>query len=519
MASLKGTRKTAVALFVDGLEVKLARLTLKKGRVVLDELRSATLVSKLEERKLGEVALEAPTPAEGEFAVPTGEPLAEVSGGEDNNAVLLGLLSPYTSSKYVFSYGISEPSIYYQAFESDFGLKGKKLKTRIIEELQTTRTTAPLPDAVDWFPSADGGLMSVVRENGISLYNLMEGIKPFIGNRLPRFALMESADAALMGLARANYGFTPEEITVIIYVGVEFTRLIFMKGSDFFHFAPVIGEGFEATNIQNTIYARLLLEQDGLGIPRVNRVLIAGEARRLGFDEFLRGQLPDVDVQYLNTPYLDTTQVPLEIQEQVPEYAIAIGTAWKILQERHPAFYTTNLLPESVREGQRVFKLAWHGLLLLGLLFVATFFFTARITDLGERIKLREGELTRKQSQAKVNDELRATIDGMNAQLNQYDAALSVYNAIVPGYDRWSSVVAKIDSGFQILSSVWITELNAREEGIMAITGFTLYKARIPRVASLFDKTTLKTVEVEEIREKTAYRFKIEVELPKAQKK
>jgi len=62
------------------------------------------------------------------------------------------------------------------------------------------------------------------------MLNLLEQIKPFLEKRLPKIALIEIADIALMNLARANYGFTADEITTIIYVGAEFTRLIFMKG-------------------------------------------------------------------------------------------------------------------------------------------------------------------------------------------------------------------------------------------------------------------------------------------------
>ena len=51
MASLRGNKTTAVALFVDGLELKLAKLSLKKNAVVIDELQSVTLASKFECRQ------------------------------------------------------------------------------------------------------------------------------------------------------------------------------------------------------------------------------------------------------------------------------------------------------------------------------------------------------------------------------------------------------------------------------------------------------------------------------------
>ena len=86
---------------------------------------------------------------------------------------------------------------------------------------------------------------------------------------------------------------------MVIYVGAEFTRLIFMRGEHFHQFAPIIGEGYDSPNLQNTVYSRLLLEQDNLAIPHIRRIILAGECKRIGFQEFLSQQLPDQEVEYL----------------------------------------------------------------------------------------------------------------------------------------------------------------------------------------------------------------------------
>jgi hypothetical protein len=234
MASLRGNKHTAVALFVDGLELKMAKLSLRKNNVVLEELQSVMLASKLEERHVGEYSAEVMGDSVDTFALPAGESGAEPSS--DNNSVFLGVLSKYPSADYLLAYAISEPSIYYHTLESDFGLKGAKLKNRILDELRNVRSVQPALDAIDYFDSADKNVVCVIREDGMTMMNTLEQIKPFLGKRLPRIPLIEVSDVALMNLARANYGFAPEEITTIIYVGVGY-RLIFMKGSEFVHFA------------------------------------------------------------------------------------------------------------------------------------------------------------------------------------------------------------------------------------------------------------------------------------------
>jgi len=183
--------------------------------------------------------------------------------------------------------------------ESDFGLKGKKLKDRILEELKSIRSFQPAADAVDAIKTDEGNLLCIVREDGLSLINALENIKGFIGNRLPVIPAIDSADVSMMNLVRQSYQLEPHEVTVVIYVGVEFTRLIFMRGSHFYQFAPIIGEGYDSPNLQNTVYSRLLLEQDNLAIPQISRIVLAGQCRRIGFKEFLTQQLPDQEIDYL----------------------------------------------------------------------------------------------------------------------------------------------------------------------------------------------------------------------------
>jgi hypothetical protein len=205
-----------------------------------------------------------------------------------------------------------------------------------------------------------------------------------MGGRIPFIPAIDSSDVSLMNLVRLNYDLQPQEVSVIIYVGVEFTRLIFMRGDQFYQFAPILGEGYDSPNLLNTVYSRLLLEQDNLAIPRINRIILAGESKRIGFRDFLLQQLPDQEVEYLLAPRLDTSELSAEQQESISDYAVPIGAAWKVLDTDNPNIYRINLLPAEVREGQRVFKLAWHGYLLLLLLFFSTIFFTWTIAQKGK---------------------------------------------------------------------------------------------------------------------------------------
>ena len=97
------------------------------------------------------------------------------------------------------SYAISEPAVTYQEFEGDFGLKGDKLKKKISQELSMMRASAPAVDAIDVIPTASGGLLSLIREDGLHVYELLSEVKPFMGGRIPNIRLIDSADTVYDG--------------------------------------------------------------------------------------------------------------------------------------------------------------------------------------------------------------------------------------------------------------------------------------------------------------------------------
>jgi hypothetical protein len=310
---LEGQGKTAVALFVDGLELKFVQLSTKGGTVTIRDFKTVALISKFEEKTAAvtEGAIEEASfgdlaSSEAMGTAPEAA-IGEEAGGApaSNSTVLLGLLSDLPSSKYSFSFALSEPAVTYQEFESNFGLKGTKLKKKIIEDISATRSTAPPLDSLEMIPTATGGVLAIIREDGLHLYDMLMELRSFLGGRLPNVKLIDSADTALMGLVRASYELGEEEISVIVYVGHDFSRLIFMQGANYLHFAPIISEGYGSANVENTIYSRILLEQDNIALPRIDRIILAGESHKINMLEALAPQFPHSTVEYLKAPDLD----------------------------------------------------------------------------------------------------------------------------------------------------------------------------------------------------------------------
>jgi Tfp pilus assembly protein PilN len=185
-----------------------------------------------------------------------------------------------------------------------------------------------------------------------------------------------------------------------------------------------------------------------------------------------------------------------------------------VLDAKNPRIYDVNLLPSSVREGQRVFKLAWHGYVLLALLFLSTLFFTWQVRVKSDEISKQRDLLERKQTQVAENQTLTTSIQSLQEELGRYHTSLALYDTLVPGSDRWSKVFTQLSHGVEDLNSIWLTDFSTQTTGVLSMNGFAVYRTRIPRLSTLFDNSLLREVAVQEIRDQVVYRYVIDVPAP-----
>jgi Tfp pilus assembly protein PilN len=516
-----GQGKTAVALFVDGLELKYVQLAMRGTRVHLIDYKTVVLAQKFQERQ----PVTSPTEQEFGFgdlssvdafsaAAPSAEP--EEEGGPASNAsVFLEVLGDLPPMRYTLSYALSEPGITYHEFDRDFGLKGSKLRKHLVQELSTIRATTPSPDQIGTIPTRNEGLLTVVREDGLQLYDVLLELKPFLGNKLPKVDIIDSADVALMNLVRGSYELLEEEVSIVVYVGSEFSRLIFMQGNDYLHFAPIISEGYNSPNIENTLYSRILLEQDNLAMTRIDRILLAGDAHRVNLRDSLSPLLPSAAVEYVMAPEIDLGEFEEgSVGDAISEYAVPLATAWRTLVPAHPGFYQLNLVPGTVIERQKVFKLAWHGWIAAVAMIFSIVFFSNSITKQAQEIRTARELLSSRQGELNDLRILQSQRDTLAMGIQRYAMAATVYDSIAPGGDKWSRVLHYLANSVDDLNSLWIYSIKQAAPGSdnLIISGRSIYRTRIPRLASLFEQATLQAVRTTTIRDKIIYEFDILVE-------
>jgi len=511
--SLKGEGKVAFGLFADGSELRFAHLSRKGRGVFLHELKTVPLPQKLEEKESGRPFDEG-VQTLGSPETGKGEIILQELKSDTNAGVLVNLFSQYSPPKYFIAYSLSEPSVYYHALETPFGPKIQQLKKRAIQELAVVRSGSSGLETVDVIPSREKGTLCVARENGLRLLELLQEIKPFIGGRFPRVSLIDSAEVSLMNLVRLNYQLKDTEITLIVYVGVESSRIILMKGDIHFHFAPLLTESAASPDLASRLVSRILLEQDSHYIPKIHRIVLAGNAEKIHLKDLLHERFPSVEVENLKLDTLGKVYPQRHVTEVCAEYAIPIAVAWRALDPKNSRFLSVNLLPVQFIERQKFFKLRWHGYALIALMFFSTLFFTWEILKAKVEIRAKKVSVVEKQHRIEDNLKLKPEIESLQAKIEQRRGNVTLYESLVSGSSEWTVALKDMSNVVHELNSLWLTSVTSSPDGGTVITGVSIYRNRIPKFAAHYDGTILKRMTEKRIQEKKVYEF--ELHIPKA---
>lgn len=498
----------ALGLYADGVDLKVAHVARRGRKIILLDLFNAKLAQKLE--IAASVAATSGFESTAETIDLTQPALQEGPGEAANASVITEIFDRYKKKKPL-ALSVGEPYVFYHPIEVQGKQKQDKIIARIIEELQATRAGVTKEQVQLLSSASETSFVGVVREQEIPVLDLVMSARPFLGARMPKIAFVESSDIALVNLVKTNYPLREDEVTVIVYVGIEYTRLIFMRGRHLFNIAPIISEGADSFSVQNMIYSRILLGQDNLSLPRIDQVILCGECKNFDIKGFLSSLLVGAEVDYLQLHRVDVSQLPAGGADLIPQYAVPIASATRAAVGKSKSYYSADLTPTKVRESQKIFKLAWHGLLLAILVFGSTFYFTYNYASNQNEIARIRSDIVVKRVQAAEVAGLKSQITTVQSQFGKYSTAIAILDSLTPNTERWSDLMGSLSRSVRDVGSLWLTDVHQIREGLYYVEGFSVYRDRIPRFAQLYPGSVLRKVTIADIRNKPVYDFQIDL--------
>jgi len=433
---------------------------------------------------------------------------AESGDGElTNEDVLLSLIQRVDAQK--FNYAINIPATLLSVFHLKENYEELKPKVRE-EEIRATvreRLDKEIPnDHIAHMPAVGEGAISFSYEGDIPLLTAIDGITPHLEIR-PKFSLSVPDEISILNLIRLNEQPGEEDYIAVIDMEETTTRLIITKGGEIVHIPPPIQAGTETPEVMGTIYSKILYEQDMGNMPDFNKIILTGESRDVNAQEFLSEKFADITIEYL-TIRTDKIELPEELIEDLPEYAVPLGMAIQALIPKDEHILKINMLPDYVATRQRALKLDWHGMIALALIFIVPLVINwqdKKQAALKAEYTQRYIYLTTSIADLEWAEPLLDSIAfNMGIAINNMD----LIDSLSRGTMRFSVTLNEINRAINEVNNIWLTKLSSRGNTI-EISGFSIYRNRIHRLAAKFIGANIRSVSPAQIRNKPVYLYQM----------
>ena len=478
----KNKEKLAFGIFKDGLKVKVAQLAIINGTVVVQSLEESVLSSALFRQEV-ESKEDAFLPTESEEEVKVQElsemddeafSLPEMSEFEDNEDfdspekedMLPGLrdlqnfLQQFPLEKGRISFNANNEQISYFQFDSSYGTRN--LHKRLLDEFLSKDEIKAKNFSFDYILNADKSGLAFIHTGKFRLFHALRDINLILSKERYFYRCIDTNEICLINVVNHNYIFAEDDYVLILYIGFDYKVGIVLKNGMHIKTFPIIVPDSDEITMRETIYSKVLLEQDISNIPITKNILLVGDSTSDEDLDYFRSASQEGDnIARIELGHL-SVQEGLEEKitpEKIARYAIPIALAWKNLVPKSKKFSTTNLLPNRVIENQKYFKIAWHGFLVLAAIFYFAFAGTIKnlelkqdIIDYGKKNYTIERELAK-------NRELIKRLNEIKARLNELQSNLLKVENITGNKNQWNHILDMYSKSLNKNRLSWLRDI------------------------------------------------------------
>jgi Tfp pilus assembly protein PilN len=508
-----------IGLSIEAGRLKLAYIKRQGGRIKILSLESEQLPEPIDGRKNTLLSVKNTDGKNSEDAFGFQEPAQTSirtplqSDRITNSDVILSVVKKYPLHSAKICITLPEGATDYRVFVNSDGLKGRRLQEQLAYELSSdTDTAEPHYIQIDeksyLLPST-----AAVSDSISPLLTYLQEIKSLLGRRVT-ISCVIPPEVALAFVARNRT--VSSDSSIVIYVGEDFARIIFLKQGTMYRVSSVITFEHGNEDFVSIINARLLFELDQSGNQPPEEILLCGVGCNDRILRYFQSANPDsICAVITDDARFDTSLMEEKQAYDMTDYAVALGAAIAGFLGIHPSgengdkvYEHSNFLPKQVRQEQSSFRLAWHGYIALALIFGCSLFFTIERITLGIQKKQSEFQLTLIADALKAERAIQQEIVRMEERTKHYTTALMLIDSLRSTTPSYSAFLKFFSDETNLLNSIWVTHLSA-EKTAFRISGESVYRSRIHQLADAAENSSIQKMAEEKVRELAVYSFDI----------
>ena len=432
--------------------------------------------------------------------------VAEASKPRSNEELIVNYLDDFLKQKVILSLNVETGSTIFQIFKDiNFNeLKKKEVKLNIEERLEAIYGEIPMDDFYDFFIRENGNLvLASVDEESRTLQLINRTANKYERKYYVNEVLPD--EISMVGLYRTHYPEEEAKISGLIQFGADKCRMIFVQGHKILQVSPVINEGTNNKNFLNTIFSKILFQLDTGEIPGIDRFILFNNNVGESAVEFFEKNFPDLECE--NFSYnSELFEFEESMESLLPEFTTAISIATRATGQSAKQYPPISFLPKYVSDKQKIFKLHWHGILLLILIGISPVIGNHYYQEYSSQIDQLSQQTNRLQLQIDQLAPLVRESEELTTQLNQMQNQLSLLSELSQNNIKWTVTLDRFNRALEEVGGIWVNSFRQNEDVIL-IDGYSLRRDRIPQLANKFPSVTLMSVQRQEIRTQEVFYF------------
>ena len=493
---------------MDGNKLKLVQAKKAKGKIKIISVEHVSLNTSIDEKELVYSDNNLNEDYFGTEVFSESESDTQEDKQSDNKNIFFDILNKYPVEKSMITLNLPETNAGIVSINSSKEISNKKLKKRILDEIQKDYALTVTPEELFLLPSNNGELKAVFQRGSNPILDIIEDIRPFLGKKLT-VSLVEVNEIALVNLINRVHSLKKDEISVVVYIGNEFSRIFFMKGRIIAELVPVINEGYTSDNILSRLYGKISLESDESTFTEFNRIILAGEAQLIQSKEFFTEKFPNTWVSYIGWKGLDVSELEQNDIDYLSVYAVPLSSACKILEPKYEGLLNDNFLPKAVKNRQKSLKIAWHGIVFLIALCAMFIYFFGQYLIMERKISQAEYTSALLDKQIASANEILTELDNIQSRIIHYEQNFARYDSLTKDCKANSRFLESLTQNVKNTNSIWLNSVSLRDNDF-SMGGESTFRSRVSKFVSSYDKYTLNNVNRFKVRNREIFKFNLQ---------
>jgi len=504
--------KPLICIYCEGNDTKVAVVSKVNGKLMVLKTTSVDFVQPTIDLEEGISNLSIEGTELDLEKIQTQDTALESKMAASTVTTLANSLAGINLNKSLFIPALTEPALHYHIYEGSKQLAAAKVADDIIDDIQESKNITVEKQNLGYVELADKSLLSVFLGGEVAGINMINSLARYHGKRHFKIPSVKSAEISLAYYVAKTKKFFPDDQSLIVYIGKEYSKLIFLQGRKLKHIGATLDIGTLNLHTYDVYFSKILLEMENGGISSLDNIIVCGEDDSENLILSFYGTFPEANVSRLEFSDVDLGGLTPEEKEKFSAFSVPVAIATEYYDELENLHKGINLLPKYVKEDQKFFQFGWHGYVMLPLLFGVTFFATQYILENQKEINQLDNQIAEQTILMRQNQEILTKIAEVETKISGFDQTQAILDSASAGTGVWQQVLKHISNFAGSKNSMWITKLNFAE-GKVTIEGYGTDRNVLTEFAYSVESAVLKSVSYEALREQNIYKFLITFDL------